>query len=141
LLNSFFYFCTAYAVWFTVQNRSNALVQTTGYRYTGGMIAIQKTVTIPENRRISVDLPEYFPAGTATLLFALVDTERVPSFEGAFPSIEELKRQAAEKTARRKAEGRKPFDNLCGVLKDSPALSGDPVEMVRAWRDEWETAR
>ncbi|MDR2484554.1 MAG: hypothetical protein LBD55_04065 [Treponema sp.] len=82
------------------------------------MIGIQKTVTIPENRRISVDL-----------------------FGRAFPSIEELKRQGAEKTALRKAEGRKPFGNLCGVLKDSPALSGDPAEMARAWRDEWETAR
>ena len=94
------------------------------------MIAIQKTVTIPEDRRLSIDLPESFPVGTATLLFALMDTARVPPVETAFPAIAELKRQAAEKTARRKAEGRKPFDDLCGVLSGSPALCGDPVEMV-----------
>ena len=69
------------------------------------------------------------------------DPARVPPIEAAFPTIAELKRQAAEKTARRKAEGRKPFDDLCGVLSGSPALSGDPVEIVRTWRNEWETAR
>ena len=105
------------------------------------MIAVQKTVTIPEDRRLSIDLPESFPVGTATLLFALMDAVRVPPIEAAFPTIAELKRQAAEKTARRKAEGRKPFDDLCGVLSGSPALSGDPVEIVRTWRNEWETAR
>ena len=69
------------------------------------------------------------------------DPAPVVPVDAAFPSIGELKRQAAEKTARRKAEGRKPFDGLCGVLEDSPALCGDPVEIAKAWRDEWKTAR
>ena len=51
------------------------------------------------------------------------DPAPVPPVETAFPTIPELKRQAAEKTACRKAEGRKPFDDLCGVLSGSPALS------------------
>ena len=69
------------------------------------------------------------------------DPAPVLPFDTAFPSTGELKRQTAEKTARHRAAGRKPFDGLCGVLKDSPAFTGDPVEMVRTWRDEWEAAR
>ena len=86
-------------------------------------MVIERTVDILADRRIFLDLPEVLP------------------FDAAFPAIEELKQQAADKTARRKADGRKPFEGLCGVLEHSPALTGDPVEIVRAWRDEWKTPR
>jgi hypothetical protein len=94
-------------------------------------MAIEQTVDIPASYRLTIDVPREVPAGRVVLRFTPVDSG------AAFPAIGELKRQAAEKTARRKAEGRKPFEGLTGVLKDSPALAGDPVEIVRAWRDGW----
>ena len=107
-------------------------------------MVIEQTVEIPDSRRIFLDLPADIPQGKAKIRVAFeVDdySARIVPFDAAFPAIEELKQQAADKTARRKAEGRKPFEGLCGVLENSPALAGDPIEIARAWRDEWETTR
>jgi hypothetical protein len=54
-------------------------------------------------------------------------------------ALEELKRRAAEKTARRKADGVNPFEGLYGVFKNSATFGGDPLEIVRSLRDEWDT--
>jgi hypothetical protein len=54
-------------------------------------------------------------------------------------ALEELKRQAAEKTARRKAGGVNPFEGLYGVFKNNSTFAGDPSEIVRSLRDEWDT--
>ena len=103
---------------------------------------IERTVDIPADRRIFLDLPEVSSASKITVIFEADDTSaQILPFDAAFPAIEELKQQAADKTARRKADGRKPFEGLCGVLEHSRALTGDPVEIVRAWRDEWKTPR
>ena len=107
-------------------------------------MVFEQTVEIPDSHWLAIEVPRNVPAGKAkiTVTFETVDySTRVLPVDTAFPAIEELKQQAAEKTARRKAEGKKPFEGLCGMLSDSPALAGDPVEMVRAWRDEWKTAR
>jgi hypothetical protein len=97
-------------------------------------MTIEQTVDIPADRRLTLDVPREVPAGRVILSFT-------PAGDGILPAIGELKWQAAEKTARRKTEGRKPFEGLSGALADSPALAGDPVEIVRAWRDGWTLAR
>jgi hypothetical protein len=98
-------------------------------------MVIEQTVDIPVDHRLTLDVPREVPAGRVVLRFIPADSGEV------VPTIEELKRQAAEKTARRKAEGRKPFAGLDGILQGSAALAGDPVEMTRAWRDGWTIAR
>jgi hypothetical protein len=62
----------------------------------------------------------------------------LPSFvdnAGTFAALESFKRQAAEKTARRKLEGRKPFEGLHGCLDYDRV--GDTVDFVTEWRGEW----
>ncbi|MDR2133963.1 MAG: hypothetical protein LBP27_02555 [Treponema sp.] len=56
---------------------------------------------------------------------------------GSVTAFDEFQRQAAEKTAKRKAEGRGPFEGLFGCLKGSKAFEGDPAGLVKKWRDEW----
>jgi hypothetical protein len=67
-------------------------------------------------------------------LLTLVETS------DSFTAIDGFQRQAAEKTARRKAEGRKPFEGLRGCLKNSKAFAGDSAELVKKWRNEWAQA-
>jgi hypothetical protein len=93
------------------------------------MLTMRKIIDIPADRRISFDLPESVPSGPAAVSLT------VEAEGGA--AIEELKRQAAAKTAERKAEGRRPFEGLYGCLKDSEALAGAPADLVKEWRDEW----
>jgi hypothetical protein len=50
---------------------------------------------------------------------------------------QELEKEAAAKTAKRVAEGRRPFEGLRGSLQNSGVFSGDPVEIIRKMRDEW----
>lgn len=77
------------------------------------MASIQKSVTIPENRRITLELelPESVPVGSAEVFVTIVSRE--------------------------KPQSGKTIEDFIGCLKDSDAFSGDPVELVRQWRDEW----
>lgn len=36
-------------------------------------------------------------------------------------------------------EKKKTLSDFIGILKDSPNFNGDPVEIQRALREEWET--
>jgi hypothetical protein len=108
------------------------------------MIVMQETVTIPADRGLFLKLPEYVPPGKATITVSVTETVEsgVPAVhkvleETQSPSLEDLKQQAAEKTARRKAGGKNPFEGLYGVFKDSKTFAGDPVEIVKKWREEW----
>jgi hypothetical protein len=96
------------------------------------MLTIRKTVDIPADRRLSFELPQSVPKGQTTVLLTLIDAASPLT-----TAIDEFQRQAAEKTARRKAEGKKPFEGLRGSLKDSKAFAGDPADIVKKWRDEW----
>jgi hypothetical protein len=74
------------------------------------MATIQKTIEIPEDRRLRLDLtlPEDFPAGKAKVrVFISPDAET-----GPLP----------------------PLSELAGSLKDSPNFSGDPMEIQRKIR-------
>ncbi|MDR1230426.1 MAG: hypothetical protein LBK61_03370 [Spirochaetaceae bacterium] len=66
-----------------------------------------------------------------------VKTVALTDDTGTSGIIERLKAEAAEKTARRKREGRKPFEELYGSLKDCYAVKDDPIEFVKECRGEW----
>ncbi|MDR2049297.1 MAG: hypothetical protein LBP69_07560 [Treponema sp.] len=101
------------------------------------MLTMRKTVNIPADRRLFLELPKTAPVGKAVVLVSFTGTGRPEQADTAFPTIEELKAEAAEKTAQRKMEKRKPFEGLYGCLKDSKTLEGDPAELAREWRGEW----
>ncbi|MDR3300932.1 MAG: hypothetical protein LBT01_00185 [Spirochaetaceae bacterium] len=81
-------------------------------------MTIQQTIEIPADRRVYFDVPREIPAGVAEV--AII-------FEN----------EAAAKTAKRVAEGRRPFEGLRGSLQNSGLFSGDPVKTIRKMRDEW----
>jgi hypothetical protein len=94
---------------------------------------IPKTALPSAGRRRPRELPETTAEQTAVVLktFALTDDS------GTAGIIEKLKAEAAEKTARRKLEGRKPFEGLYGSLEDSYAVKDDPAMFVKECRGEW----
>ncbi|GMO66032.1 MAG: hypothetical protein Ta2A_13980 [Treponemataceae bacterium] len=113
------------------------------------MMTIQQTIDIPESREVRFTLPSTVPTGRTTIALIFSAPEPVApkkdaradgggiAGSAAFPTIAELKAEAARKTAKRRLEGREPFEGLYGALKDSKALEGDPVEIVQRWRDGW----
>ncbi len=82
------------------------------------MTTITKSIEIPEDRRLSLnlDLPENLPAGPAELCLII----NPAAHEAASPP-------------------RKPFAGLFGILKNKAAYDGDGVDLQRQWRDEWPT--
>jgi hypothetical protein len=94
------------------------------------LLTMQKTwetVSLPVGRQCSVEPSEMMQINTV-----------LPSFvdeAGTFAALEDLKRQSAEKTARRKLEGRKPFEGLHGCI-DCNRI-GDTVDFATEWRGEW----
>jgi hypothetical protein len=112
------------------------------------MITIQKTVDIPADRRLIVDLPEAVPSGRVNvcLVFDPSAETAAPVADGArarllsheFPTIEEIKAEAARKGAEReaaiKATGVDPLQKYCGCLKD--VFDEDGVVIQREMRDE-----
>lgn len=78
------------------------------------MTTIQKTVEIPVDHRLRIDLslPGDIPAGRAEIQMIITPH--------------------SEKHAARKA-----FEGLAGSLKESATFSRDAVELQREMRDEW----
>jgi hypothetical protein len=102
------------------------------------MMTIQQTVTVPSDRHLTLDLPETVPSGKVTLIISFVPAQKMSeSNSDSLPTLDALKKQAAGKTAKRIAEGKKPFEGLSGCLKNSKTFEGNPVEIIRAMRDEW----
>ncbi|MDR1469074.1 MAG: hypothetical protein LBT00_07250 [Spirochaetaceae bacterium] len=113
---------------------------------------VRKTTNIPVGRRRPRELPETTVGQTAT---GKADLFPLTEDTGTSGIIEKLKAEAAEKTARRKREGRKPFEGLygcfeeigglqnrgspedCGSLEDCYAVEDDPVMFVMECRGEW----
>ncbi len=77
------------------------------------MTTIQKTITIPKDHRVNIELslPESLPAGAADMVVTI--------------------------SPRRRKHPKTPLANLAGSLADSEGLKGDIVALVRQWRDEW----
>jgi len=78
------------------------------------MDTIKKTVTIPEDHRlrIEVDIPPRIPAGEAEILLVISPVQR----------------------DRRRSD----LAALAGILSKSPIFSRDPVAVQRELRDEWD---
>jgi hypothetical protein len=76
------------------------------------MTTIVKTVEIPENRRLSLELPADTPTGEVNISLTITPIHQ-------------------PNTTKR------PLSSFCGVFKDSPTFKGDPVEMQSKMRDEW----
>ena len=116
------------------------------------MITIQRTVDIPPDGRLVLKLPKTTPRGRVRVVLTL-DTpagaaaEPAPAAENTaarllnhqFPTIEELKAEAARKAAEReayfKATGKDPLQQFCGCLKG--VFDEDGVTIQRKMRDEW----
>lgn len=77
------------------------------------MTTIQKTITIPDDHRVHIEisLPASIPVGVADMVVTI--------------------------SPKRKKKPTTPLDALAGSLSDSESLAGDSVELVRQWRDEW----
>jgi hypothetical protein len=115
------------------------------------MITIQRTVEIPADRRLVLDLPPNVPDGPVNML--LVFSREEPAEKPAapeddalrrvlsrkFPTIDELKAEAARKAAERQANPQgDPLLRYAGCLKDSGIFEGDAVAVQRKMRDEWD---
>jgi hypothetical protein len=94
------------------------------------MLKTWETVSFPVDGLRSVAPPE--TRQTAAVLPASADEA------GTFTLLENLKRQAAEKTTRRKLEGRKPFDGLYGCL--DCGCEGGMTEWRGEWANPWENS-
>lgn len=78
------------------------------------MATIQKTIQVPENHRITIDLPlpDEIPAGDVAEIIVTIDVSRKKT---APDSILEL----------------------AGALANSEAFAEDSVKAIRKVRDEW----
>ncbi|MDR1250223.1 MAG: hypothetical protein LBK63_13095 [Treponema sp.] len=83
-------------------------------------MTIEQNIEIPEDRRITLELPAQIPAGAA----------RIKVFVS--PDI-----KAVEKTVKMSRQMRRIMQ-FYGCLKDSPVFEGDPVEIQRRMRSEWD---
>jgi len=79
------------------------------------MTTIQKTIDIPPDHRLRLDLPipRDIPPGRAEIQVTIIPCPEMPATTG------------------------KPFEGLAGSLKDDPIFGRDGVELQREMRDEW----
>lgn len=80
------------------------------------MTTIQKTINIPADHRVRLDLtlPDSLPVGKAEIRLIIT------------PAAESIPNPR-----------KKSFADLFGCLKDSGVFEGDSVEIQREMRDEW----
>lgn len=90
------------------------------------MNTIHTTVDIPQSRllNLNVQLPEELPTGKAEIVLMI-------------SPINDAKKSHIITPARKLAKGEERFEGLAGILSNSRAFEGDPVEIVRKMRDEW----
>ncbi|MDR2246447.1 MAG: hypothetical protein LBE17_07245 [Treponema sp.] len=82
-------------------------------------MTIEQTVEIPADHRLVIEVPPEIPAGKAKVTVSV------------FPR---------GKTAKMSRQMRHIM-KFYGCLKDSPAFEGDPVEIQRQMRAEWDRPR
>jgi hypothetical protein len=79
-------------------------------------MTIEQTVEIPADHRLTIEVPPEIPAGRAKLTLSI---------------------SPGEKTVKMSRQMRHIM-KFYGCLKDSPAFKGDPVEIQRQMRAEWD---
>jgi hypothetical protein len=75
------------------------------------MQTIEKTVAIPENRRLTLELPADTPTGELHISLTITPVSNITSKQNIM--------------------------DFWGIFKDHPAFSSDSVEIQRKMRDEW----
>jgi hypothetical protein len=106
-------------------------------------MTIEQTIDIPVNRELHLILPLSISSGRAkiTLDITPLDPQKGGG-EGGKPAgdaeLEKIMKEASERARRERATGYKPFEGLYGCLEGSGIFDGDPVEIQRKMRDEWE---
>ena len=112
------------------------------------MITLQKTVDIPADRRIRLDIkaPDAIPNGRTEVLlsFPAVETAESAALLGRdappakaaqepwIPLISWLRK-------RREERFRRAVMRVAGCLANSSVFEGDPVQVIRKMRDEWDS--
>jgi hypothetical protein len=105
------------------------------------MITIQQTVDIPADRRLSLELPESVPSGKSSITLIFAPVQEVPRKHYNPPlGLEEAKAVIAERIRRR--ENGEVCENssrkYAGCLKGKNIFKGDPVEIQRKMRNDWD---
>jgi hypothetical protein len=119
------------------------------------MVTIERTVEIPPDRQLVLDLPETVPSGRVNIVLVVSHEEpsaktspEVPAdhalrrvLSHKFPTLEELEAEAARKAAEQQAyfdaTGRDWFQDMRDSFKTTPFEGIDGVEYQRSMRDEW----
>jgi hypothetical protein len=107
------------------------------------MVTIQQTIDIPADRSVHFDirLPETVPTGMASIVLVFPGSKKPeasrPYEPKPFPSIEELKAEAAAKYAKMLETGVDPMAKFAGTMKD--VFAEDGVTYQQRMRDEWPT--
>ena len=102
-------------------------------------MTIQQTVEIPADHRLLLEVPSEVPAGRTILTFTPDPVENSPALPefSLSPSIDALKRDAAQKAARRFTDpSGDALQQFCGSL--AHIYTEDGVITQRRMRDEWE---
>jgi hypothetical protein len=97
------------------------------------MMTIQQTIDIPADRHLHFDvrLPEDFSGRKADITLVVKEQEKTSALRGHLPVISWI--QKRQRQAKIKA-----IMDFAGCLKDSPTFEGDPVQIIRDMRDEWD---
>jgi hypothetical protein len=117
------------------------------------MITIQQTVDVPASHRLMLEVPREVPEGRTSVVLVFSEAKEKPGnlaesrgretldahTFAPFPALEELKAEAARKTAEQQAyfesTGKDPLQKYCGALKD--VFDEDGVVIQRRMRNEW----
>jgi hypothetical protein len=127
-------------------------------------MTIEQIVEVPANHRITIDVPPEIPAGKTNVIltfptpsagqaspirigfleggvsvpadFDTMGQEEIATTSAPFPSIDELKKEARQKTADRFADpSGDSIQKYCGSLQN--IFTEDGVTIQRRIRDEW----
>ena len=108
--------------------------------YNNEFYSIQQTVEIPENHRLTIEVPCEIPTGPVILTFTppLNKAENKRSNKTSLPGGNAFTVEEAFQMAKEKANNpnRKPISRHFGTL--SKHTFGNPVAYQRAIRDEWD---
>jgi hypothetical protein len=101
---------------------------------------IERTIDIPENREVRFMLPDTLPRGQVNIVVRYVPANKKRAVSKQIvesPTIAALRKEAAQKAARRFADpSGDALQRFCGSL--AHIYTEDGVVIQRGMRDEWE---
>ena len=81
---------------------------------------------------LNIKAPDTIPSGRTQVLLSFPAKEAAPEREPWIPIVSWLRK-------RREERFRRAVMRVAGCLANSPAFEGDPVQVIREMRDEWDT--